>query len=319
MAVGLMAVSLYSAVGNRFPRMTLVDICRSLLGRWVGTIAGIYFISFYFIDSGIVLWQLGDFMVTHIMLETPIQSFLILFLLAVVVGARLGIGTIVRAAETIFPWVLLLFVSLVLFLTPQIDFRNLQPVLKNGWNPVLRGSLELMGYYFESFIFLMLLPYAAGKGSGNALRTGMLIGSAILFMTITFCILVLGPGLSAINIFTSYVLAKKISIGHFLERIEVFMASIWFFTLFFKLLVCFYSAVLGTAQLLKMKNLQPLTLPIAVLVLVGSLVFIPNVAYFNVIILRTWWTYTMFTGLLLPLLLLGISLFSAQKKKNPLS
>ncbi|MDQ0493800.1 hypothetical protein QOZ95_001962 [Paenibacillus brasilensis] len=39
--------------------------------------------------------------------------------------------------------------------------------------------------------------------------------------------LVLGPDITARNIYPGYALAKKISIGHFLQRIEAIMATMW--------------------------------------------------------------------------------------------
>lgn len=255
-------------------------------------------------------------MVTHIMPETPIQSFLIIFLLVVVMGFRLGIGTVVRSAEILFFWVIVLFLLLVFLLMPEMDAKRALPVYQSNPNPVLRGALLLAGYYFESVILIMVMPAVTGnRGMVRSYLVGMAVGSFILTLTILICILVLGPQLTEMQLFTTYVLAKKISIGNFLERIEVAMASLWFFTLFFKLYVCYYASVVGTSQLLKIKDYRLLSLPLAVIVVVTALVIIPNIVYFNMTIQKYWWAYTGTLGLILPLLLLALGLF--RKKGTP--
>ncbi|WP_158301994.1 GerAB/ArcD/ProY family transporter [Paenibacillus mesophilus] len=316
MAAGLCIAALFGLLVKRFPGMTLIDIGRQTLGSWLGTAVGIVFVMFFLIDSGTVLWEVGDFMVTHTMPETPIQSFLILFMLVVVMGFRLGIGTVVRSAEILFFWVIVLFFLLVMLLTPEMDTKRMLPLYQSSPNPVLRGALLLTGYYFESVILIMVMPAIRGnRGIVRSYLAGTAIGSFILTLTVLMCILVLGAPLTEMQLFTTYVLAKKISIGSFLERIEVVMASIWYFTLFFKLYVCYYATVVGTSQLLKIKDYKLLSLPLAVIVVVTSLLVVPNIAYFSLTIQKYWWAYTATLGFILPLLLLGAGLF--RKKEAP--
>lgn len=316
---GLLLVSLYGILGKQYPRMLLIDICESAFGRFLGKAVGLWVILFFFIDSGVLLWQIGDFMSTHILMATPIQACLILFIAIIVMGVRLGLDVLGRASEIIFGWSVVLFVLFVVMLSPNFEGRHIQPLAENGLSPIVRGSFLLVGYYLESFILISLFPYFKHTGSlSNVLRKGMLIGSSVLALTILTCILVLGKDMTVINIFPTYILAQKISIGGILERIEVVIASIWIFTLYFKLSLCFHAAIRETAQLLKVKDYKILSFPSAVLVVAVSLILVPNVSYFNTLIIQTWWPYTLTQGLLLPLLLLGIpkvkSLVSASKR-----
>lgn len=316
MAAGICLAAFFASLANRYPRMTPIEIGAQTFGPWLGKPVGLLFVAFFLIDSAIVLWQVGDFMATHIMPETPIQSFLILFMLVVLLGFKLGIGTVVRSAEMLFFWVIVLFVMLVVMLTPKIDPIHLKPFFEKGLNPGLRGTLQLVGYYFESVILMMVLPTLRSyRGITGAYSIGMAVGSFILSVTVMLCILVLGTDLTELQLFSTYVLAKKISIANFLERIEVVMASIWFFTLFFKLFVCFYATVEGAAQLLKLKDGKALSLPLAALLIPASLLFVPNVIYFNDIILHLWWSFSATFGLLLPFVFFVASMFKKEKRE----
>lgn len=316
MAAGLCFAGFFGILAGLFPRMTLNEMSERALGPWLGKAASLLFVGYFLIDSGIILWQVGDFMVTHIMPETPVQSFLILFMLIVVLGYRLGPGTVVRSAEILFFCVVVLFALLVLLLSPQFEAERLRPFLEEGPVSVVRGALLLIGYYMESFILLMLVPHLKNTGSlTGSYLLGMTIGSFVLTVTIFLCILVLGPDLTQMQMFTTYVLAKKINIANFLERIEVIMASLWLFTLFFKLYVCYYATVEGAARLLKLKDGKTLSLPLAVVVVGASLVLVPNIVFFDDIVLHLWWPYTATFSLALPLIMLAAAAAKRPKKK----
>ena len=71
---------------------------------------------------------------TQVMSETPIQAVNLIFAIVVVMGVRLGLETLVRAAEIFFPWIIMLFIILVICLLPEIQIEKLQPMFTVGVN-----------------------------------------------------------------------------------------------------------------------------------------------------------------------------------------
>ncbi|MGG3451018.1 GerAB/ArcD/ProY family transporter [Domibacillus aminovorans] len=306
--MGIFLVTLYSFLGKRFPSMNIVDISEKVLSLWVGKIIGVLFVFFALIDSSITIWELGDFMTTKIMPDTPINAILILFLSIIIFGIHVGVEPLARTAEIIFPWVILLFLILVLSVSPKINLENIQPVLEDGVKPVLRGSLPLIGFYLESVLLLMVLPYVnQTKRITKSFVIGMITGSSFLFIIILLSILVLGSYLTSNSIYPSYALARKISIGSFLQRIEVILAFIWFFTVYFKVTICFYAATAGLAQVFKIKDHKVLMFPLALIVYALALITAPSTTYVNQFLLSIWWTFTLSYGLFLPLLLITVA------------
>jgi spore germination protein KB len=307
--VGLLIVWMYGALANRFNPMTLIEFNELLFGKWLGKTAVFLLITFCFLLGALVLRNIGDFMVTQIMPKTPIQAVHIVFAMIVVMGARLGVETLARSAEILFPWVILLFFISVLFLLPQIHPENIQPVLEQGIKPIIKATIPFVGTPFlELVVFLMITPYLKqSQGIKKTFFLGVLFGGGILILVVTLTILALGPGVTARNVYPTYVLVKKINIGHFLERIEAFMAGIWFMTIFFKTTICFYVSALGISQILKLKDYRILTFPLGVLLLVLSIISYPNMAYMIQFVSKIWFFYSFTYGCLLPLLLLLVA------------
>ncbi|MBD2845620.1 endospore germination permease [Paenibacillus sp. IB182496] len=304
LVVGLLAVGLYNGLARLFPSATLVGMARLSLGRWLGGAVSWLYLGYFFMLSALVLRNIGDFMTTQVLPKTPIQFIHIFFLLVVVAGIRNGLEPFARAAEIFLPWVMLFFVTMVVLLPPEFHIENLQPVLGYGIKPVLRGTISLFSTpYTEVVLFLMIIPLVRKRDrSGKALLTGVLIGGLMLAIIALLSILVLGADLATKQAFPSYSLAKKISIGDFLERLEVVMAGIWFITIYFKLGLCFYASTMILGELTGASDVKPFYLPLGLSLLALSIVIYPNFAYFVTFASRVDFLYSLPFALGFPLL-----------------
>jgi spore germination protein KB len=309
--IGMLAVLLYHAVGNLYPDLTLVQYSEKILGKWLGISASLLFLTHILITAAVMIREIGDFMTTQIMPETPIQSIHIIFLAIVMMAVRLGLETMTRSVEVFFLLVIILFLILVIFLLPQVKIENMQPIFEGGFKPILRGSILFTVLPFaELFIILMFFPYVNDKTKvRNRFLLGALLGGITLIITTTLSILVLGADMTARNLYPSYILAKKINVADFLQRIEAILAVIWFITVFLKTSFYFYTGTLTLAQMLKLKEYRSLVFPIGMILIVLSLVISPNIVYSNNFNTKIYPVYDITICVLLPLLLLGVGAF----------
>ncbi|GAB7388182.1 endospore germination permease [Bacillaceae bacterium] len=309
-ACGALLILLYNGINKRFPDSTLMEINEKLLGKWLGKTVSLFFFFYFFLICSGLLREIGDFMTTQILPETPVQTVYLLFLSVVLLGARLGIEPLARTAEILLPWVIGMLLLLILFLIPEMRIENLQPVFTDGLKPVIRGMLPYLGTsYLELVVFLMVLPYVRRKEKGRkAFLIGSFLGSLILFLVTLTALLVLGAELTARQVYPSYILARKVSIGGFVERIEALMAGIWIITIFIKLTLSFYASAIGLAQTFRLKEYKPLLLPLGMILTVLSLVVSPNIVYTQTVIRQIWPPYSLTFGFVLPLLLLTIGI-----------
>ncbi|ACS99780.1 GerAB/ArcD/ProY family transporter [Paenibacillus sp. JDR-2] len=315
-AANLLSVWTYSALAGRYPTLTLAEFSEKILGKWLGKAISLFFLSFIFLLSSFLLRVVGNFMTTHIMPNTPIEIIIIIFMVVVVYAVRLGIETTARAAEIFLPFVIALFLFLTFFLLPQIELDRAEPVFENGIKPIILGAF----YYFnlqEQVILMMLIPYSnRPEKARSALIAGTLLGSVVIIVSVLLSTLVLGTEFTQRNMYASYTLAKQISVGNFLQRVEAMLAIIWLITIFFKTVICVYAVTLGTAQTLKLKEYRTLTLPFALLLVFLSLLVYDNIISFIAFTPKVFSVYATIFMVLIPVGLLGIDAFRSSFKEN---
>lgn len=104
LAIGIPIVYLIAVVGKLYPGMTVFMSSRKILGKWLGLVASLLFAVHLFLNASVFLREIGDFVTSHMMPETPIQSILLLFLCIIVMGTKLGLEVIARTGELLFPF-----------------------------------------------------------------------------------------------------------------------------------------------------------------------------------------------------------------------
>lgn len=305
-ALGIMP--LYIALGRRYPTMLFTEFTEEILGKWIGKLFSIIFLTFPLVAGSLTLYNIGDFIITQVMPETPIVPIYVFVLSVSLFGVRLGLEVLARSGEILFPWVIALFSLLVLFLIKQISFDHFQPLLTTGIRPIFISTVHFLTFPFlDTVIFLMIFPYVKWT---NKKRTpvyiGTLIGGIFLIIIIFLCILVLGVNQTSTRLSPTYLLAQEINVTNFITRIEVIVAIIWFISIFFKLSILLFVLNLGLAQLFNLSSYRFLTLPIGLLFLASSNIFVPSGPFLGTYTLTTSPFYTGTIGFVLPLFLFVI-------------
>ncbi|MFC5651925.1 endospore germination permease [Paenibacillus solisilvae] len=320
LAGGLAVVPIHVLLAGRLEGAGLVDSMERLLGKWLGKLIALLFVlTFPLVLAGRSTRIIGDFLTTQMMPETPREAIFILYMAVVIIAARAGIEAVARSAQIFFPLVVFLFLLMTCFLAPELRGENIQPILEDGVLPVVVSSYQTISFPFiESIVFLVLYSGVSRlKGMGSSLMWGIAIGGMFLFTSTLLCILVIGPKLTINNVFPAYVLAKKISVGRFVERIEVTIAVLWFLTIFFRSTVMFYISAVGLAQIFNMRDYKWLTIPLGMITVVFAIVSRPDITYLYKLA-PAWGLYAPIHCILLPLALLGVAAIRGRRNKQQL-
>jgi len=309
-AISFILVKLYISLGKRTPSLTFIEANEKILGRFLGKFTAVGFLLLTFLSSGELLYFIGIFMKTEVMPETPTMAFALLFSIIIVYAAFLGIEVFARSTEILFPIFILIFIIFAVCITPQISFDNVQPILETPKKSFLYSIIRFMSIFsFPLVVLLMLFPSAVNvqKSAQKGFYIGAIIGGIVLIIIITLCILVLGPSNTASRTFPSYALAQRISIGNFLQRIEIIMAGMWIISIYIRTFMYFYASVIGVAQLCKIQDHRPLILPFGLLMIGLSQIIHPNIVHSNVYNNEIWPIFSAIFTVILPLTLLIIA------------
>ncbi|MEK4229329.1 GerAB/ArcD/ProY family transporter [Solibacillus sp. FSL H8-0538] len=317
--IGLLVVWLLITIALWFPHLTYVQIIEKLLGKWVGKAFSALFVLTALLYASELLYYFGLFLNIHMMPSTPMVVLNLLLAGIVVMGVRLGLETFARTAEILVVVFFVIFFILVVFISPEIKFENIQPVYEMGTKKIVQSSFfYVIVSSVNSVFLLMIFPSFINKMKQvkKSFLIGNLIGGIVIIVITFLSVTVLGVEKTAGEIYPSYELTKRINIGNFVQRIEGLMASLWIITLYFKTTLYFYASVLGMAQILNLKDYRPLTLPLGMIAVVLSLVIYPNVIYQQHWDSTTGNSLTLSIGLFLPLLLVVVYAIRKRTKKN---
>lgn len=303
--VGLAMVFFMVTVANINPDKNMIELSQQILGKWAGGAVGVFYLLFFITAASTYVREIEDFMCTQIYEGTPGGVIRFMSIVLLVYGLRLGLETIGRAAQVLFPLFAVFLVSMMLLLLPEVRVERLSPVLDTPAADMLHAVLYGVFYPFgELCVFFMVYPYTRKSSKINrdifiALFLGAVGLNLILFLSLT----VLGVYFSEHNFYAAYILAQKINIANFLQRLEALMATAWIITTYFKTALFFYAFVLGTAQLLKLKCHRPLIFPVAFLIYGLSQIIAKNIIFYVKEIPAYWVDWDLTVSFVLPLLL----------------
>ncbi len=310
LVIGLGIVLLYGTLGKRNQGMTFVEYAEKLLGRWIGGLLACGLLFYLLISSAGHVREIGDFMTTQMMPETPIHAIHIFYASVVLMAAYLGLEPIARTGEFFFPFLILFLIVFITFLVPSVEWNNLLPVMEKGVGPVLKGAVTTTAYPFaELLVLLMVMPQVKNQLAvkGNFMK-GALFGGLIIALIIFLSVSILGQDLAARNMYPSYALAKKIDVGQFLQRIEVILAFMWLLTSFIKTSIFFYVFHITLAQIFRLRQYRSMVLPSGLLLVSFAILISPNINHF--LHLNDFWPYMDFVlGIGSSLLLLAAGFF----------
>lgn len=311
-AAGVIMAVVYTALGTRFPGLTFVQYSERILGKILGKAVGLFFVWFTLQLGSLVARNFGDVFTVAQLPETPLLIFNLLIILTAAYAVRGGLEVIARANDFMIPIVIGAIVSAyLLVLSTQGLFRpqNLLPILEGGIIPILKGAYPAIGFPFgETILFTMTIPYLNQTREARwAFPFGLVLGGAILLMTIIVTVMALGISLASGTVYPTLAAVRLISVAQFLERLEPLLLVAWLLSGYLKVTICLYAGSLGLAQWLNLKDYRPLVLPLAALMVSLSILLYESIPQEIFFATKVWTLYALPIEFVVPLLMLGVA------------
>ncbi|MBU8916858.1 spore germination protein [Bacillus sp. FJAT-29953] len=321
LAGGILVFFIYYRLFKYYPELPLTSYLQKITGKWIGRILALFYVAYFMYVATRVLRDFGELLTTTIYTATPLVVINSLMILTIIYGIHKGFEVIARIGELYFAIIYFMAISGMILVTGSglIHFENIRPMLENGMKPVLRTFLKetLVFPFGEMIVFTMLLPYLNNpKKVKIACIGGMGLAGINIAITAIVNVAVLGPDLFVRSNFPLLTTIGKIQLANFIERLDVFFMLYLVIGGFFKITIFYYAAVIGAADLFKLKSHQKLNFPIGFVILLASLMIASNFAEhieegLNVVTIYLSWPFQ----IIIPLFLLVIAFFRNRKKQ----
>jgi spore germination protein KB len=320
MVGGIFLFLIYHRLYMFYPEMPLSSYTQKIVGKFFGRILSFMYIIYFIYCSARVLRDFGEFLVTAMYSSTPLLIINALMVLTIVYAIQKGFEVIARVGELFFILVYMLAVMgfLLVALSGLIHLQNIQPILENGWMPVLKVTLgQTLTFPFgEMVVFTMILPFLNDRKKAKLVCIGGIVLSGInIAITALINVATLGVDLYARSPFPLLSTVGKIQLGNFIERLDVFFMIYLMIGGFFKIAIFFYAAVLGTSDIFHFESKRKLSFPIGMIILFASLTMSSNYAEhakegLKVVPIFLYYPFQ----ILIPIMLLVIAYFRNRKK-----
>jgi spore germination protein KB len=278
---GLLLFLVYHRLFMFYPDITFTIYVQKITGNWIGRFIGFLYIVYFIYQASRILRDFGELLVTTIYTNTPLLIINCLMVLTIIYAIHKGFEVIARVGELFFGIIYFMAIiggGLIVF-SGLIHLNNLQPMLENGWKPVLTtvGSQTIYFPFGEMVVFTMLLPYLNDQKKARKIcMSGMILSGINIIITVVVNIAALGVDLMLRTPFPLLSTISKIQIADFIERLDALFMLYLVIGGFFKITLYFYAAVLGTADLFQFKSHQKLSFPIGLIIIFASVTVASN-------------------------------------------
>lgn len=310
--VGMITVYMATWLHELYPKQTIIQYSERIIGTIPGKIVGLIFFLFCLNGTGTITREYAEFVTSSFLFKTPVILVISSMLLLAAVAVRGGAEMLARSAM-IFTPVFIFPVIFLLLLIPDLDARNILPVMSRGIIPVLKGSFAPQAWVSEFFVITFLLPCLTDPENGR--KWGM-ISLCTVIISMTFVNLItlflLGPD-TGNKTYPILVTFRYIKVANFFENLEALVLAMWVAGNFVKISVFYYATVLSFAQCLKLSDYRPVVFPLGILAIVFGLWDLPSFPRLAFILRYVNPFYFFVVLILIPLLLLITALFRKQK------
>ncbi|QGQ97123.1 hypothetical protein EHS13_20635 [Paenibacillus psychroresistens] len=264
---------------KRMPGQNIFEISKSLCGKFLGGVLNIIFIVYLFCDLVINIRVYADYFSTGILERTPIE-FIILITIGLIM--YFGSGTIeevARIASLFYPILFIVLLLLPVLLINEIDMAKLQPILARGSHAIFKSGLLGVGSFGDIVVFgAFLNNIKNARGFYVSMKTGILISGFMLIFELCQIIAVFGHITASKIIFIGWFLVQQVHITDFLDRVDLFIMSLWLPNVFIKYIILYLAILIGLASFTKSKSYKEYNGLLACLVILVPILSFDNIS-----------------------------------------
>ena len=199
--------------------------------------------------------------------NTPINLIIVVFGVAMLSGAFLGLKSIGKTNGFFVPLIFIVTLILVFATFKRKDLVNLFPVFGNGFGNIATSSIIMLSMLFEVTILFMLPSVLKAPGDFQKIGRYTFLWSGICFISVGGIYSISSPGHQSVQSYEPFFrLIKQIEFGNFLQRFDSFFLILYCISAFLYLSAMLYFGANIFAKTFDIKKSKRLILPIGLII-----------------------------------------------------
>lgn len=225
---------MYERLFSLYPGMDFFQIGKETLGSILFNIYLLVYLGYFIILLGFISRNLGEMIKSFLLVRTPIEVIILVFILATSYIACYEIDVITRAGFIILPIIVFFIIVIVLISIPKADFTNLLPLFQFDLKDTPKGINIAFFSYMGFEICLFAIPYLEKReDSFKFTSIGILI---VMLMYVSIYIVTIARfSIKQVERQTWPVLTlvKIVDLpGYFLQNLDGLIMSMWVLVIF---------------------------------------------------------------------------------------
>jgi spore germination protein KB len=277
--IGLM-YGFYS-LNHLLPTKNLFEMMEYCFKRPIAIFFSLVYIIYFLYIACRLTRTFSELITGVIMPVTPIGVISLSFLLVIAYIMYLGLEVLARVSEIFTPYLIGLFLLLIIFLVAggEIDFHRMQPILGDGIKPIIKGLPSLITFPFGELItFMVILNCVTKFQKGKKISVmGVLLAGSTLTLGTILMMITLGEYSFQFTDFPMLMAARRIAIGGFIERVDAFVVFILFLSVLVKTCIYLYVGTKGLEYIFQLPY-RYFVVPSSMVVSVFSTIMATNYA-----------------------------------------
>lgn len=252
-----------------FPNSDLIDICEYAGGKVARNIYTIALIVYLFTVSAFVIRIFAESLVLIYFPNMDVDMVILIFIIITSVMNILGFKSISRAAVIIFPIIIVAFIFVFVSSAPSFMPQRALPILGYGVSDTFFVGLSNIFAFSSALVITFLAPYI---NDGNRMTKISFISIIIYGLSIlggVITMLFVMPSVTDMNnTLAVYILAKRVTLGNFIQSIDAVFILVWI------MLIFTYLAIIMHFILASFKRLVPIKHEISMVYSFSAITFI---------------------------------------------
>ncbi|ACT01614.1 GerAB/ArcD/ProY family transporter [Paenibacillus sp. JDR-2] len=230
----------------------IYGVFQQALGKIGGSIVGVVYITYFIYICARDMRDFSELITNAVLPSVPLEWTTLCFAATVIYVLWSGVQNFLNLFVLfgyVFAAIFIVFLVLVIA-DGELDFHNLLPIMGDGIGPMLPSTFtQVLEFPFGELIAFtafagMLYPNLSGKVMRASLLS-VLAAGIILTVTLILELVTFGPSIRERAMFPLVSASRNISIGNFIERIEMIVIFAILLAAIVKVCIFAYAALQG--------------------------------------------------------------------------